>query len=395
MTQVPDGLELTHFDETFYKDPYAVYKKLRTLAPVLKNAQSFYGQSWTSSDYELTKSLLTDKRLSVDPRVIGIRRDPRADNPVTMRDPDMMNLDGDDHKRLRSLVHKAFTPSSIDTFRETIQRIVDDTLALIAESSFDVVTTFSKPIPTIVIAEYIGVDPNHHKQFKAWTDSLLLQGYPMPTEAQWEEIVSADAELRQYMMEVVAARRTQRRSDLISRLVEAHEEQDLLSDTEVIDMCCLLIGAGNFTTTDLISNCLYLALTQDIDVKETDWSLFVEEALRFDPPAMAVRRFVLEDIEVAGHKIEKGSVINLLTGASNHDPAQFENPDVFEARREDMSHLAFGRGLHHCLGAPLARLEATIALGSFFKRFPNATLATKKRSRRMDFSGFTSLTVTI
>jgi len=391
MTDTPDGLQLTPFDEEFFKDPYTVYRLLRRHDPVHQDENSFYEQSWTVSDYKSVKALLIDGRLSVDPRSIGLRRDPRVDNPVTLRQPDMMNLEGTEHKRLRSLVHKAFTPSSISRFESRIEEIVLDCLNKITGNSFDIVSSFAKPIPTIVIAEYIGVDAADHLIFKQWTDSLLLQGYPIPTEAQWAEIVAADKAFRDYIRCVITDRRKKRRDDLVSRLIEA-EDENLLRDSEIVDMCYLLIGAGNFTTTDLISNSIYAKLNTD---SECDFHLAIEETLRFDPPAMVVRRYVTQEVVIHGKTILRGSVVNLLTAAANHDPDQFHEPDSFLPDRDTSGHLAFGRGVHHCLGAPLARLEAKIALQKFAERFPNARIESSKRSKRMDFRGFQSLVVKV
>ncbi len=379
MEQVPDGLELTAFDETFHKDPYAVYERLRRLDPIHEDKASLWGKSWTISGYEYVKTLFSDTRLSVDPRTIGLRRDPRADNAVTLREPNMMSLDGDDHRRLRSLVQQAFTPGSVERFRSEVREIADKCLDAVTDNEFDVVSVLAKPLPTIGIATYIGVDPARHEDFKRWTDSLLLQGYPMPTEEQWQEIVAADAALRDYAMSVIAARREAPRDDLVTRLIDAKEAGDLLSENEIVDMCCLLIGAGNFTTTDLISNTIHMLLTTDASAEDA-----VEACLRFDAPVLNIRRYVTEDIEIGGKLIEKGSVVNLLVGAANHDPENL-----------DKRHLTFGQGLHHCLGAPLAKLEAEVALEAFQERFPNAQLVSAKRARRMDFRGFTSLVVQV
>ncbi len=393
MTDIPDGIQLTAFDETFYKDPYAVYKRLREAEPVHRDGASFYeGGSYSISEFEIVKALLSDNRLSVDPRTVGLRRDPRADNPVTLREPDMMNLDNPEHHRLRSLVQKAFTPSSITNFEPDIKRIVASCFDAISDDSFDVVKLISKPVPTIVIAGYIGVNSEDHEQFKAWTDALLLQGYPMPTDEQWRTIVDADTEFREYVTSVIQERRDSPENDLISRLLVAQDEGKLLSDQEVVDMCQLLIGAGNFTTTDLISNSIYQMIESGTDATAEQ---IVEETLRFDPPSLNARRFVKEDIEVSGVKIPKGSVVNLLTGAANHDPKAIQDPDTFNPKRETVTNLAFGRGAHHCLGASLAKLEATIVVEEFRERYPNARISNSKRTRRMDFRGFQQLIVEI
>ncbi|NKB98118.1 MAG: cytochrome P450 [Pseudomonadales bacterium] len=387
---IPDGVQLTAFDDDFYRDPYAIYEKLRRLDPIHKDAQSFFGESWTISQYSLVHSLLRDDRLSVDPRSIGLRRDPRADNAVTLREPDMMNLDGDDHQRLRKLVQKAFTPKLVHQSSDRIERVIDERMALVTESVFDVVSQLSKPIPTIVIADFIGVDSSDHEQFKAWTDTLLMQGYPMPSAEQWQAIVAADGELRTYMVEVIERRRQTPAEDLVSRLTVAQSEEGQLNDREIIDMVCLLIGAGNFTTTDLISNVIYHSLLQEQGSATPE--AIVAECLRFDSPVLAVRRFVKEDIALRDVVLQKGSVVNLLLGAANHDPDVFPAGDEFQISASDRS-ITFGRGVHHCLGAALAKMEATLTLTKFRERFPNAKLIDSERSRRMDFRGFRSLSV--
>ncbi len=390
---IPDGVQLTPFDDDFYADPYPVYRRLRTLEPVHRDEVSFYPRSWTISDYNTVSRLLKDPRLSVDPRRIGLRRDPRADNPVTLRKPDMMNLDGAEHQRLRSLVHKAFTPSSVDQFAPVISSIAQTCISALQVPEFDVVSGYSKPLPTMVIASYIGVDPADHAQFKHWTDELLMQGYPAPTGDQWDRIVAADAALRTYVADVIRQRKATPQNDLVTRLTRAHTEVGRLTDDEVIDMCFLLIGAGNFTTTDLISNCIHLGIREGVGADRAEE--LVEECLRLDPPVLAVRRFVTEDLEVNGRTITRGSAVNLLVASANHDAAEFNNADNFEPARGGSRHLSFGRGIHHCLGAPLARLESVIAVRAFFSRFPEARVLSARRNKRMDFRGFSELLVAV
>jgi len=195
---IPTGLQLTPFDPEFARDPYAVYARLRELAPV-----HFDGTSYTVSGYAEVAALLKDKRLTVEADRVGLARDPRADNLVTRRAPDMMNVDGAEHTRLRSLVNRAFTPGTVSAFRPRIEAIAKELVAGLP-TEFDVIERYAKPLPTIVIAEYIGVDAARHEDFKRWTDTLLMQGYPLPTEEQWEQIVEADRLMRDYMVEVIA-----------------------------------------------------------------------------------------------------------------------------------------------------------------------------------------------
>lgn len=401
---IPDGIDLTPFSERFADNPYTVYKELREKDPAHRDVVGRYENSWTITSYDLIRKLLASGVLSVDPRKFGQRRDPRADNPVTLRDPDMMNLDEPDHSRLRSLVAHAFSPRHLAAFEPRIEKIVEEAIAKIDDTApFDFVQAFAKPVPTIVVAELLGVDPEHHREFKNWTDTLLLQGFPQPTEAQWQAIVEADAALRATIEVAIAERRERPREDLISRLIAARDEEDKLSESEIIDMCSLIIAGGNFTTTDLMSTLVFRVLE-----KEGAWKNLakdrarideaVEEALRFDGPSLSVGRFLLEDVEIDGHFFQKGDALTLVLAAANHDPQMWRDhdPDVFEPARAPLPHLAFGHGLHTCLGARLVRLEASVALKTLIKAYPDLHLPDQPIEYRkvMGFRGLKRLMVT-
>lgn len=306
--------------------------------------------------------------------------DPRADNSVTLRAPNMMNLDGADHSRLRNLVQQAFTPKSVENFREHLHKIANMCLSSMPEGPVNIVKRLSKPMPTIAVADYIGIDSTRHEDFKRWTDSLTKRGYPVPREDQWSEIVDADTSLRSFLAEVVADRSQNPGDDLVSRLINARDKDQRLSTDEIVEMCFLLIGAGNFTTTDLISNCVYSHLTKT-ESQALDEASLVSQTLKVDPPVLSIRRNVTEDIDVGGKTIKQGAVVSLLIGAANHDQVNTG------------TNLSFGRGLHHCLGAPLAKLEAEVAIRCFRERYPDASLISATRSKRMDFRGFNSLIV--
>ena len=355
MSDIPSGLALTPFDPEFARDPYAVYARLRAAAPI-----HFDGMAYTVSAYELVSALLKDARLSVDPRKVGQRLDPRADNPVTQRAPDMMNLDDPEHAQQRALVMRAFTPRSVSGFAPQIERIARELLADLPET-FDAIEQYAGPLSTRVIAEYLGIGSARHADFRRWTDTMRMQGYPIPSEAQWQSVVEADAAMRDSMRAVVHERREAPRDDLVSRLVEADASED-----EVVDLCALLVGAGNFTTTDLIGN----ALLRFTEADRERLPEFVEQTLKLDPPSLSLRRWALADIEVGGVTIPKGAAVFLLIGAANHDP-------------DAGHHLAFGRGIHHCLGAALARLETEIAL----KVFPAFEVVSFKRRKSLLFRG--------
>jgi cytochrome P450 len=361
MASIPEGIQLTAFDPEFARDPYAVYARLREAAPV-----HWDGTAYTISGYAEVEALLKDPRLSVEPGKLGMQRDPRADNPVTRRAPDMMNLDAPEHTRLRKLVNRAFTPSSVKAFRAKIEAIAKQLTADLP-AEFDAVERLAKPLPTIAIAEYIGIDPSRHVEFKQWTETLLMQGYPLPSPGQWDAIVDADAAMRDCISQAISERRQTLADDLVSRLIESEATTD-----EVIDMCCLLVGAGNFTTTDLISNALLRFTEQD----RSRIGDFVDDTLRLDTPALSLRRWALEDIAIGDKVLKKGRPVLILLAAANHDP-------------QGGPHLSFGRGIHHCLGAALARAETEVAL----ECMPPFEVTSFKHRKSLMFRGCTKLQV--
>jgi len=381
--ELPTGLSLTPLDESFRRDPYPILKRLRDAEPMHRDNML---QRWFVTDHDLVREIVRDKACLVDPRSVGLTPPPKPDWMEELvaepdREPSILGLDDPDHKRLRGLVSKAFTPRSVENFRGRIEEIVDMVLApLLSKPQFDLVSEFAGPIPTIVIAEMLGVDSADQEQFKTWSDLLVSSFNPILPEEERKEVVRTGELLRDYFRQAIKERRENPRDDLISDMIRAEEEGDKLSETEIITMCDLLIIAGNVTTTDLIGNGM-LALLQhpeQLEKLRAQPELIenaVEEMLRYDTPVVNTGRLANADTQIGEVSVKRGDNINPSLAAANRDPSVYPDPDKFDIEREDTHHHSFGGGIHHCLGAPLARLEAQIAISKLLAAFPDLTLA--------------------
>ena len=371
---VPTGVELTALDSTFQADPYPVLERLRRLDPVHHDTVL---NRYVLTRHDDVEELLFDRSLSVDPRKAA---------PGTFeamfafaerdRQPSMLFSDPPYHTRLRGLVSKAFTAKAVEQQRPRIQDIVDELLdAMDTAGEIDLIESFAGPLPTIVIAEMLGVDPADRADFKRWSDLGVMNFNPLLTPEERELVNEASAALDAYLRRAVDERREKPRDDLITRLVHAEEGGDQLSDDEIVTMCSLLLAAGNLTTTDLIGNGV-LALLQNPDELrklQDDPSLIknaVEEMLRYDSPVIMSGRTPLDDAVIAGREISAGQSVTPILGAANRDPAVYAEPERFDITRANTSHHSFGGGVHYCLGAPLARAEAQMAVGTMVRRFP-------------------------
>ena len=293
----------------------------------------------------------------------------------------VLGADPPAHTRLRSLVSKAFTPRRVASLRPHIEEVTRSLLdAAPAAAPFDVVTGLAQPLPIIIIAEMLGIPPENRGQFKEWSSAIAQGTAFMRTPEITAQVTQARGELRTYFREIIAARRAHPGADLITALVEARDEGDALSEEELLGFCSLLLVAGNETTTHLISHgTLALARHPEqaalLRARPDLWPSAVEELLRFDGPVQATVRHALAEVEVGGTRIAKGESLLVLLAAANRDPAQFTAPDVLDVRRQDNQHLAMGVGIHYCLGAPLARLEAEVALSALLQRQATLRLA--------------------
>ena len=359
------------------QDPYPVYAALRQRDPVHRSALM---NAWMFARHADIDTILRDHRLfSNDPRKGTLSPRQRAGLPAD-EEFTMLFLDPPDHKRLRALVNKAFTPKAVNALEPHIRSLLGSLLDDIDDpSGFDLMQAVAQPLPVIVIAEMLGIPPEDRAQFKIWSDQRARTLEPSIDARERALADAANKALNDYFRPIIEERRAAPKDDIVSALAQAEEEGDRLTELEMLNMMRLLLIAGNETTTNLIGNGV-LALLRHPDQLQRlrdDPSLIpsaVDELLRFDSPVQTDFRRALEDCEVNGFPLKKRDNMVLLLGAANRDPDVFDEPDRLDVGRGDRSHLSFGRGIHHCIGAPLARLEGRVVLEMLLERFSQISL---------------------
>jgi cytochrome P450 len=365
----------------FVADPYPTYHRLRAEDPVHQSPLGF----WVLTRYEDVVASLRDPRMVKEPIAAFVAARFGLAAPPTGMGLSMLDRDPPDHTRLRGLVSKAFTPRVIEQLRPHIQQIVDGLLDKVeGEPGMDLIEQFAYPLPVIVICEMLGVPVADHERFKGWgldiargLDAIMLP----PDSPVAERSMHARHALAAYFRELIAARRAAPRDDMLSGLIAAEEAGDKLSEDELLATCILLLVAGHETTVNLIGNGS-LALLRHPDQRkrlQDDPGLIttaVEELLRFDGPVQRTARIPSEDVVIGGRTIGKGEMVMPFIGAADRDPAQFRDPDRLDLGRTDNRHIAFGWGIHFCIGAPLARVEGQIAINTLLRRKPKLALAT-------------------
>jgi cytochrome P450 len=388
---VPTGAELTALDPAFRADPYPALARLRRREPV--HHDQLIGRFILTRADDIER-VLRDRSMSVDPRKANAGTFMRIFE--RFRTFSILFQDPPEHTRLRGLVSQAFTPRAVERLGPRIREIIDELLGAVAgRDRLDVIEAFAGPLPVIVIAEMLGVDPADRQDFKRWSDAQALGLNPLLTADQQAATEQLDAELGEYLRRALAERRARPRDDLISALIAAEAAGDQLTDNEIVTMCELLLAAGNVTTTDLIGNGLWVLLRHpdQIEKLREEPSLIgnaVEEMLRFESPVMQTARIPMHDLEIGGCPIPRGESVMVLLAAANRDPGRYPEPDRFDITRQDVGHQSFGGGAHFCLGAPLARLEAQLAIAAFLQRFPRLRLADEPLEWR-DLPGFRGL----
>ncbi|GII59775.1 cytochrome P450 [Planotetraspora thailandica] len=366
-------------NRAFYQDPHGVYAALRAEGPV-RTAMLYRGlQVWLVSRYAEAKALLADPRLSKDgARALELFPEGTAGALASSLSAHMLTSDPPDHTRLRTLVNKAFTARTVARLRPRIEQITDALLDDMADAgSVDLMESYAFPLPIAVICELLGVPGSDRDKFRAWSS-------PFVAAASEAEMRVAHEELTAYLTALVDRKRTAPGDDLLSELVQVSDEGDRLSQDEVVSMAFLLLVAGHETTVNLISNGV-LALLDDpgqMAALRADPSLLpnaVEEFLRFDGPInIATVRFTTEPVLVGDVEIPADQFVMISLLSANRDADRFPAPDRLDITRPGGGHLAFGHGIHYCLGAPLARLEAEIALGRLLDRFPALELGAER-----------------
>ncbi len=359
------------------QDPYPVYAALRARAPVHR---SRLFNAWLFTRYADVEAILRDhQRFGNDPRKGTLSSRQLAMLPP----PDeftMLLLDPPDHTRLRAVVRTAFTPRAVNALESRIRAILGALLDDIDDpTAFDFMQAVARPLPVIVIAEMLGVPAEDRAQFMIWSEQRARLLDPMIGARERKAGAAASRAFDAYFRPIIEERRAEPRDDIVSTLVRAQDESVHLSERETLNMLRLLLSAGNETTVNLIGNGILALLRhpEQLQRLREDPSLIpaaVEELLRFDSPAQVDFRRVLADCEVNGSPLRERDNVVLLLGAANRDPDVFENPDRLDVDRHQGSHLSFGSGIHHCLGALLARLEGRIVLEILLDRFKSMSL---------------------
>jgi hypothetical protein len=363
----------------FRRDPYPFYRKLQTEHPVYFSPAL---RGWILSRYSDIVEVLQDSRFSVDRRQSNLFR--RLQPFASLR-PDfteaitraLLMVDPPDHTRLRRLVNKAFTPRVVENLRPRVQLIVDDLLDRVAKrKEMDLIRDLAYPLPVIVISEMLGIAAEDHAKFKEWSDALTALVDPMQAEDGMVPAQEAYVQLSAYLRRVFEERRREPRQDLISALVSVEEHGDSLTDAELLSLSALILSAGHETTTNLLGNAVVALLRNPRERRrlQDDPSLIgsaVEEFLRYDSPVQLTDRVATEDCEIVGQTVRKGVLVGLVLASANRDPERFADPDRLDLARQDNHHVAFGHGVHFCLGAALARTEAQIAISTLLRRFPD------------------------
>ena len=381
---LPSLIDLTPLSEAYRNDPYPILNDLRTRCPVQVDVERgnilftrYADVRATVNDRSLWADPLKGNAESVSARMFAGEVDRTLPRSETTS---ILMLDDPDHARIRHPLAQALY-ARVARCRPEVEAIVDGALdRLPTGEPFDLMAEFCVPIPIDVIASILGVDHARLVEFRGWSEGIIQSLNPFRSPAQAATMDTAREAMNAYFEALIAERRLQPRDDLISDMTRLQADGATLSDTELrINLSALLVG-GNLTTTDLIGNGVRLLLTHpgELAKLKADPKLAtaaVEEVLRYDPPVDSTGRIASADAKIAGRPMATGQWMSFHLRAANRDPEVFDDPDRFDITRKHRPHVAFGGGEHICIGAPLARLEAQVAVAKLFQRLPNLRLA--------------------
>ncbi|GAB1154540.1 cytochrome P450 [Paenibacillus illinoisensis] len=370
-------------DHSFIQQPFPVYEKLRAEEPVHRLLLPSGHAAWMVTRYEDAVNILQDGRF-----VTGVL-DNRNDESEESLPPhqaiisrNLISVGPEDHRRLRRLIQKAFTPRMIERLRGRIVEISDELLDKIQVGNtreFDLIEDYAFPLPIIVICEMLGVPLKDQDKFRAWSNTIMESVSNPQMNQESDEVMKAFVD---YLQELITERRNHIQQDLISDLISIEEEGDKLTEQELYALVFVLIIAGHETTVNLIGNGM-LALLEHPQQKQLLMDqpdliqAAVEEVLRFNGPAeISNVRWAAENVDFQGIQIRQGDMMLVALSSANRDSSRYENPDTFDITRKVNDHIAFGKGIHYCLGAPLARLEGEIAINALLQRLPEIRLNT-------------------
>ncbi len=374
----------------FMEDPYPILRQLREEDPV--HWSDSMG-AWVLTRYDDMVTTFRDFTQYSNEGRLGrvveyLPPERRAEFKVFeehYRPKSLIHSDPPDHTRFRALVSKAFTPRVVESMRPRIQEIVDELLDAVQPSGrMDIIRDLAIPVPVTVISEIFGVPRSQVNQFKQWADEILaFQGVNKPAPEVIHKSQKALVEIRPYMIDLIREKKRNPAKDLVSELAAVESEGDRLTEAELVNSCITLLVAGHETTTSLLGNGIYTLLSHpdQMQLLKDEPALMptaIEEMLRYESPIARQPRLMKQDADMGGRRIRKGETVFQMLNAANRDPAVFNDPDRFDIRRKDNRHLAFGMGIHFCVGAPLARAEGSIVFSTLLKRMPGLHLTDEK-----------------
>lgn len=399
------------YDPGFLADPYPTYARIREESPV------FYDETWGLtfiSRHDDVDAVLKDRerfgrdfrhRLGVgevDQELYRRIYPPQWPTWTNYIRESFIDLEPPRHTRLRRLVAKAFTRRSSEAFRARLERAADAILDRALDSgSMEVITEFATPIPVAMIADLMGIPPEDHPRLLDWSHAIVKVFDERVTQQEGEEAEQATRDFVAYLEATLEQRRAHPGDDLISAMVDVEDSGEKLTDAEIVGTSILTLNAGHEATVHAIGNGL-LALARDgaayaaLNSGTVDISNAVDELLRFDSPLQMFERWVLEDTEIGGHELEKGTKVGLLFGSANHDDEVFAEPETLDLARTPNPHVSFGAGVHYCVGAPLARVELEAAIGRFVDRVKSIELeGVSDRIESLVFRGVGKLEISL